>query len=102
MDKVGKAACTRSGGFAWQKGILRSAYLGPGNTFFALFCLRSLGLSLKTILLNVLLMSLVGYCLAMRAALILSRAMAKVRGSLLALNIWIASPKIRSLMAWGG
>ena len=59
-----------------------------------LFCLRSLGLSLKTIFLNVLLMSLIGYGLAMRSVLTLSRAVAKVRGSLLALNIQIASPKI--------
>ena len=33
---------------------------------------------------------------------VLSRAVAKVRGSLLALNIRIASPKIRPLKVWGG
>ena len=49
FDEIGKAACTRSGGFAGQKGILRSVHPGPGNVFFNLFCLRSLGLSLKTI-----------------------------------------------------
>ena len=91
--KVGRAACTRSCGFAGQKGILRSAHLDPGNIFLGLFCLRSFGLSLKTIFLNVLLMSLIGYCLVMRAVLILSRAVAKVRGSLWLLAYGLLPPR---------